>query len=78
MARSSSFGKYNLTPCEIVISRPVSVGLQPSTDPSLSHTSITDYCKSLVSCAQACQQILEAFLDPNSKDPVDHSLKPGD
>ena len=42
--RSSPFGKYNLIPCEIVIGRPVSIGVQPSTDPLLSHASMTDYC----------------------------------
>lgn len=56
----------------------MSIGVQPSADPLLSHTSMTNYCKSLISYAQACQQVIEAFLDPNSKDPVGHRGKLGD
>lgn len=63
--------KCEFTPHEIVIGRPTSIGIQPSADPLLSHPSMTSYCKSCVSDAQAYhQQIREAFLDP-----VGHSLE---
>lgn len=55
-----------------------SINTQPS-DPLASHARVTSYSKSLMSYAQACHpQIQEAFLDPNSKKPVDHSLEFGD
>lgn len=58
---------------------PVSIGIQPSADPLLSHASTPSYCRSLMSYAQACcQQVKEASLDPNSKDPTGYSLQPCD
>ena len=72
-------GKHKLTPHEIVTSTPTSIDMQLSTDPLLSHVNMTSYCKFLMSYAKAChQQVKEAFLDPNSKDLVGHSLEPGD
>lgn len=56
----------------------MSVTVKPSADP-LSHASMTSYCKFLMSYTQAChQQIKEAFLDPNSKNPVGSILEPSD
>lgn len=55
-----------------------SISIQPSTDP-LSLSSTHSYCKLLKSYAQVChQQVKEAFPDPGSKEPIGHSLKPGD
>ena len=54
----------------------MSIGMQTSTDSLLSYASITS---SLMSYAQAYhQQVKEAFLDPNSKDPLGHRLEPSD
>lgn len=56
-----------------------SISIQPSVDPLLSHVNMANYCKPLVSYAPACYQLAkEVFLDPNSKEPVSHSLKPDD
>lgn len=52
----------------------MSIGTQLPAYTLLSHASMTSYCKSLMSYAQACyQQVKEVFLDPNSKDPVGYS-----
>ena len=56
----------------------MSISIQPSVDSLLSHASMTTYRKSLMPYAQAYhQQVKEAFLDPNSRNPVGHSADPG-
>lgn len=45
----------------------------------LSHAIKTNYCKPLISYAQAYhQQVKETFSDSNSNDPVGHNVEPGD
>lgn len=56
----------------------MSVGIQLSVDPLFSPASMTNYSKSSMSYAETYQQVIEDFLDPNSEEPVGHSLKPGD
>ena len=73
------FGKHELTPHGMVTGTSVSIGAQPSADPLLFYASMTFFCKSLMSCTQVHhQQDKEAFLDSNIKDPLGHSLEPGD
>ena len=43
---------------------------------SMSHACMTSYCKSYAKVYH--QQVEEVFPDLNSKDPVGHSLEPGD
>lgn len=67
-----------LTLYETVSGRPVSLGIQPSADPLLSHANMTNYFKPLVSYAKIYhQQVKETLSDPNSKGPVGHGLEPG-
>lgn len=55
-----------------------SISIQSSTDP-LSRSNMHSYCKLLKSYAQVCHpQVKETFPDPSSKEPIGHSLKPGD
>ena len=57
----------------------MSIDNQLSADPLLSHTSMANYCNSLMSYAKDYhQQVKETFLNPTSKDPFGHSPEPGD
>ena len=76
---STLFGKHEVTPHGMVTGRSVYIGTQPSADPLLSYVRTPSYCEFLMSYTQAyCQQVKEVFLDSNLKDPVGHSLEPGD
>lgn len=50
--------------------------MQLCTDSLLSHASMTSYCKSYAKARHRQAEV--AFLDPNSKDPIGHSLESGD
>lgn len=76
---STPFGKHKLSPHTIISSKPMSIYIKVSAVPLLTYANKNRHCMSLMTYAKIYYpQVKYAFSHVSSKDPVSHSLEPGD